>query len=77
MSRAVTDIQADLTIAYSARKKALEAESYTQDSGQGRITVTRSLENINRTIRTLEDELENAVDPYGGIIAPTFDRGIL
>lgn len=77
MSRAVADIQADLTIAYNARRKALEAESYTQDSGQGRLTVTRSLENIARIIRTLEDELENAVDPYGGIIAPTFDRGVL
>lgn len=77
MSRAVAEIQAELAIAYAARKKALEAESYTQDSGQGRITVTRSLDNINRTIRTLEDELETAVDPSGGLIAPTFDRGML
>ena len=56
MARSVTDISLDLAAAYAARRKALEAEEYSIDSGQGR----RSLVNIERTIRVLEAELNDA-----------------
>lgn len=60
MARSVTDISLDLAAAYAARRKALEAEEYSIDSGQGRQSVRRSLVNIERTIRVLEAELNDA-----------------
>jgi hypothetical protein len=57
-----TEIQADLDAAYASRRKALDVEEYTIDSGQGRQTVRRSLVNIERTIRVLESELNESTN---------------
>ena len=52
----------------------MSAQSYTLDTGQGRQTVERaSLSDINKTIRELTQELEDATEP--GILAGNFDRG--
>lgn len=67
--RSVTDIQADLVAAYAARRAALTAEEYAIDTGQGRQSVKRNLEAINKTILTLEQELVDAEDPAGGIVS--------
>lgn len=81
MARSITDIQTDLTAAYAARRKALEAESYSQNSGQGSLSVSRSLSSINKTIAILKDELEEAQEEAGmntgGIFNPVFVRGNL
>lgn len=76
MARTVAAIQADLTAAYASRLKALEATSYSLDSGQGRQTVTRNLDQINKTIRLLEDELaEVEADASGdSVISMTYRR---
>ena len=66
--RSVTDIQADLVDAYAARRKALDAEQYSIDTGQGKQAVQRNLESINRTILQLEAELRDAEDPAGGVV---------
>lgn len=73
MARTVTEIQADLVIARAARVKALDAEEYSIDTGQGRQSVRRSLPNIERTIRSLEAELLEAQSD-GGPIVVTMDR---
>ena len=74
MARSVAEIQADLTAAYASRTAAMSAQSYTLDTGQGRQTVERaSLSDINKTIRELTQELEDATEP--GILAGNFDRG--
>lgn len=76
MARTATEIQADLTAARAARLKALEATSYSLDSGQGRQTVTRNLAEINKTIRFLEDELASVdADASGdGVLSMTYRR---
>lgn len=66
--RSVADIQADLTAAYAARRSALQAEQYAVDTGQGRQSVQRNLEQINKTIIALEVELRDADDPAGGLV---------
>lgn len=66
--RTVADIQADLTAAYAARLAALTAEKYAIDTGQGRQSVERNLESINKTILQLEGELRDAEDPAGGMV---------
>lgn len=78
MSRTLAAIQADLDLAYAARAKALEAESYTLDSGQGRRSVTRNLQNIEKTIRTLKDEYAEAESEASGdgVISMTYRRNI-
>lgn len=61
MARAVDEIQADLTAAYAARRAALQAQSYSVDSGQGRSSVNRAeLEKIQKVVKALEFELEEA-----------------
>lgn len=82
MARPVSEIQADLDVAYAARRKALEAEAYSQNSGQGSLSVTRSLQHINETIKQLESELDGAQADAaagssggGGIFCPVFTRG--
>jgi hypothetical protein len=76
MARSVTEIQADLTEAYAARRTAMSAQSYTFDDGQGKQTVQRAnLTEINKTIRLLEAELEEASEG-GGILVGNFNRGL-
>lgn len=77
MSRPVADIDADLAVAYAARRKALEVEEYSTDSGQGRTSAKRSLSNINATIRALEDEREAADGSCGNTVSVYVDRGPL
>lgn len=71
-----------MNVAYAARRKALEAEAYSQNSGQGSLSVTRSLKNINETIKQLETELDGVKadaaaggSGKGGIFCPVFTRG--
>jgi hypothetical protein len=76
--RSSTAIQADLDAAYSIRLKAMDAQSYMHDSGQGKQSVTRAnLSEINKTISMLETELEDAISSEGGssgIEFPRFER---
>ena len=75
MARSATDIQADLTLLYAARTAAAIGQSYTLDTGQGRQTVTRAnLTEINRTIQSLEAELDEATN--GANPDVSFERGI-
>jgi len=69
MSRSVVQLQAALDAAYAAQIKALEAESYSIDSGQGRAAATRSLININKTIEVLEAELADATGTGGSVFS--------
>jgi hypothetical protein len=69
MSRPIADIQSDLTAAYAARRKALEAEKYSLNSGQGSQTAERNLAAINATIVSLEREMDDAQSSDLGIIA--------
>lgn len=75
MSRAVADIQADLTAAYAARRKAMEAKSYGVNSGQGQITVTRDLKELQAVIKDLESELAEANGTGPQTIAVHAGRG--
>lgn len=76
MSRAVSEIQADLTSAYTARRKALEGgEEYTLDDGQGKQSVKRSLASINKTIELLEAELADADGSRPESFSVVVDRG--
>ena len=71
--RTVAEIQADLAAAYAARRVALLAQSMSLDTGQGRQTVTRAnLTEINRTIQSLEVELDEATN--GANPSITFER---
>jgi hypothetical protein len=76
--RSSTAIQADLNAAYSIRLKAMDAQSYMHDSGQGKQSVTRAnLSEINKTINLLESELETALaeeSGSSGIEFPKFER---
>ena len=59
MARAVDEIQADLTAAYAARRAALQAQSYSVDSGQGRSSVNRAeLEKIQKVVKALDKMLK-------------------
>jgi hypothetical protein len=61
--RTVAEIQVDLTAARAARLLAMTGQSTSLDSGQGRISVTRSnLTEINHTIQLLEAEYSEVVD---------------
>ena len=75
MARTVAEIQLDLDAAYAARRSALQAQSYTLDTGQGRQQVERAnLTEIKKQIRELEAELEAATDPEGGLLSATLGR---
>lgn len=79
MGRPIPEIQEDLKVAYQSRRKALEAASYSQNSGQGSISVSRNLTEINKTISSLETELENAqanVNGCGDVLNFVFDGGV-
>jgi len=75
MARSVTEIQADLTAAYAARRAAFQAQSYSMDSGQGRQSVTRAdLKAISLEISILEQELEDADTGSTGMIYSSMER---
>jgi len=75
MARSVTDIQTDLTAFYAARQAIASGQSYSLDTGQGRVTMTRAnLTEINRTITDLEAELDEANG--GGVSFITLERGV-
>jgi hypothetical protein len=70
--RTSQDIQAELTLAYSARKTALQAQSYSLDTGQGKQSVQRAdLDKITKTINFLQAELEEAINNENGICGIT------
>lgn len=74
MPRSVADIQADLDAAYASRRTALQAQSYSLDTGQGKQLVNRAdLSSIQDTIRQLECELEDATGT-GGNFHATLER---
>ena len=59
----------DLDAAYAARRKILSggAASVTIDSGQTKRTIVyTSLQQVDRSIRSLETDLENALDDANG-----------
>jgi len=75
MSRDPAKIQADLDAAYASRLTAMQAQSYSLDTGQGRQVVQRAnLSDINDTIRNLETELEDATDQGAGNYNATLER---
>ena len=69
MSRSVVALQAALDAAYTAQIKALEAEEYAFDSGQGRQSARRNLSAINKTIEILEAELADATGTGGSVFS--------
>jgi hypothetical protein len=76
--RSSSDIQADLDAALEARRTALQAQSYSLDTGQGKQLVTRAdLGTINKTIRELQAELKDALASESGdtgITSGSFQR---
>ena len=76
--RSSSDIMADITAAYEARRLAMTGQMISLDTGQGKQTVQRgSLSEINKTIRMLETELETAQDQESGgngIVSGSFKR---
>lgn len=76
--RSSVEIQEDLDAAYISRRTALQAQSYSLNSGQGSQAVTRaSLSQINETIKDLQAELEAAINSesgYNGIVSGSFKR---
>lgn len=73
MARSADLIQADLDRAYASRSAALQAQSYSVDSGQGSQSVTRAkLTEIQSIITALEAEYESATD--GGAVYLRMDR---
>jgi BMFP domain-containing protein YqiC len=63
MARTVVEIQAALTRAYAAQLTAMDMQSRSIDSGQGRHSVTSAnLTEINHTIERLEAELSEATN---------------
>lgn len=75
MARTTAEIQLDLDAAYAARRSALQAQSYSLDTGQGRQQVERAnLTEIKKQIRELEAEMAEAIDPEGGLLSATLGR---
>jgi uncharacterized phage infection (PIP) family protein YhgE len=75
MARPASEIQSDLTAAYSARLAALKAQSSSLDTGQGRLSTAKAnLTEINNTIGALEAELAAAQDTTGGIMHISLER---
>lgn len=76
--RSSTEIQTDLTAAISARTTALGAQSYSMNDGQGSQSVSRAaLAELNKTIRELQAELEEAENyesGYSGLCSGIFRR---
>lgn len=59
MARTAAELQAILAKWYAAEEALAAAQSYTMDTGQGRVTVTRAdLPSIARRIADLEAQLE-------------------
>ena len=57
MARTLEQVDAALAKAYAAQEAALNGD-YSLDTGQGRQSVTRDLNAINKTIDRLENERE-------------------
>jgi hypothetical protein len=75
MPRPTADIQADLTAALESRRMALQAQGYSLDTGQGKQSVNRaSLSEINKTIRELQAELDEAQNSDAGLMTGSFMR---
>lgn len=75
MARTISEIQADLTAARNARLAALKAQAYSLDDGQGKQQVTRAnLTELNKTIKALEVELEEAQAADSGLASGSFER---
>lgn len=74
MSRALSEIDADLAFFYAERRKAAVSE-YSTDSGQSRTSAKRSLSDINKTIDALIDERNEVTGEGGQTISVTVDRG--
>jgi hypothetical protein len=71
--RTSDEIREELALAISARKTALQAQSYSLDTGQGKQTVERAdLDKISKTIKILQDELEEALDSENGVSGLSF-----
>jgi hypothetical protein len=72
------EIKVDLDAALTARRTALQAQSYSLDTGQGKQQVQRAdLGAINKTIRELQTEYDEAVASESGdtgITAGSFQR---
>jgi hypothetical protein len=67
MPRTAAQLQTTLNAYYAAQTALASAQSYTMDTGQGRLSLTRAnLPDINRTIADLEAELAQAQDSGGG-----------
>lgn len=65
--RPSTEVKADLDAALAARRTALQAQSYSLDTGQGKQLVTRAnLSEINKTINELQIEYDQAQSEESG-----------
>jgi len=65
--RPSTEVKADLDAALAARRTALQAQSYSLDTGQGKQLVTRAnLSEINKTISELQSEYDQSVAEESG-----------
>jgi hypothetical protein len=59
MPRSAADIQATLNKFYAARDAIALGQSYTLDTGQGRLSMTRAnLAELENSINNLEQQLE-------------------
>jgi bacterioferritin (cytochrome b1) len=67
MARSAADIQADLDVAYAARREAMKVAAYSHGSANGasRSAQRQSLKDLNETIKDLESQLATATN--GGI----------
>jgi hypothetical protein len=76
--RPSSEIKQDLDAAISARRTAMQAQSYSLDTGQGKQMVQRAnLTEINKTIRELEAEYQDALaieSGDNGVTAGSFER---
>lgn len=71
--RSSAEIQADLEAAYTARRVAMQAQSYSLDTGQGKQSVNRAdLDKISKTISILQLEFQEALDYESGICGITY-----
>ena len=78
MARSSVDIKIDLDEAVASRRKAMKAQEYTIDTGQGSQRVRRAdLNLLTQTINILQSEYEAALDDEqngGGIMALSYSR---
>lgn len=71
--RTSEEIKDELAFAIASRKAALQAQSYSLDTGQGKQSVQRAdLDKISKTIKILQDELEEALNEENGVSGLSF-----